>query len=150
MNFAKKLFVATALTGFLATANLGAAQAGDFSPGWKPMKPLYAVSFDVGRKHVLSYFLNKNGQCDLTTLVTDRPDEAAEGDEIPTLNTTRFRAAINGGKTAHLDIAEGKSLEYACAADAHAMGVRQVSPVAVASPHPQRRINKVAAAGLGG
>jgi len=101
---------------------------------WKPMKPLYAVSFDVGSKHVLSYFLSKNGQCDLTTLVTDRPDEAAEGDEIPTLATTRFKATIHGGNSAHYDTAGGKSLEYACATDAQAMSVRQVNQVAVASP----------------
>ncbi len=133
MNFAKRIFVATVLTGVLAMANLGAVQAGDSSPGWKPMKPLYAVSFDVGRKHVLSYFLSKNGLCDLTTMVTDRPDEASEGDEIPTLATVRFKATIDGGKTARLDTAEGKSLEYACAADAQAMSVRQVNQVAVAS-----------------
>jgi hypothetical protein len=114
-------------------ANLGAVQAGDSSQVWKPMKPLYAVSFDVGRKHVLSYFLSKKGQCDLTTLVTDRPNEAAEGDEIPELTTARFRATIDGGKTAHVDTAEGKSLEYVCATGAQAMSVRQVNQVAVAS-----------------
>jgi hypothetical protein len=134
MNFAKKIFVATALTGVLAMANLGAVQAGDSSQGWSPLKPLYAASFDVGRKHVLSYFLSKNGRCDLTTLVTDRPDEAAEGDEIPTLATTRIKATIDGGKSAHFDTAEGKSLEYVCATDAQAMSVRQVNQVAVASP----------------
>ncbi|MGI9402899.1 MAG: hypothetical protein ACR2OF_00110 [Hyphomicrobium sp.] len=134
MNFAKKIFVATALTGVLAMANLGAVQAGDSSPGWKPMKPLYAVSFDVGRKHVLSYFLSKNGLCDLTTLLTDRPDEAVEGDEIPALKTARFNATIDAGKSAHYDTAEGKSLEYVCATDAQAMSVRQVNQVAVTSP----------------
>ena len=133
MNFAKKIFVATALTGVLAVANLGAVQAGDSSPEWKPMKPLYAISFDVGRKHVLSYFLSKNGLCDLTILVTDRPDEEAEGDEIPTLATVRFHAAVDGGKTLQYGTAEGRSLEYACATDAQAMSVRQVNQVAVAS-----------------
>ena len=133
MNFAKKIVAATAVTCVLALADLGAVQAGDSSQVWKPMKPLYAVSFDVGRKHVLSYFLSKNGQCDLTTLVTDRPDEAAEGDEIPALETVRFHAAINGGKRTRFDTGGGKSLEYACATDAQAMSVRQVNQVAVAS-----------------
>ena len=151
MNLTKKIIAATALTGVLAMADLGAVQAGDSSPVWKPMKPLYAISFDVGRKHVLSYFLSKNGQCDLTTLVTDWPDGTPEGDEIRTLTTARFNAAIDGGKTAHLNTAEGKSLEYACATDAQAMSVREVNPVAATSPRPQSRTNKVAvAAGLGG
>jgi hypothetical protein len=150
MNFAKKIFVATALTGFLAMANLGAVQAGDSSPEWKPMRHLQAISFDVGRKHVISYFLSKNGLCDLTVLVTDRSDEVFSGDEIPALNTVRFKATIGGGKSAHVDTAEGKSLEYACAVGAQAMSVRQVNQVAVASHRPQSRTNKVAAAGLGG
>jgi len=142
MNLTKNIIVATALTGVLAVANLGAVQARDSAPEWKPMKPLYAVSFDVGRKHVLGYFLSKNGQCDLTILVTDRPDEAAEGDEIPTLTTARFHAAIDGGKSAQLDTAEGKSLEYVCARDAQAIRVREVNQVAVASPRPQSRTSK--------
>ena len=74
---------------------------------------------------MLCYFLSKNGLFDLTILVTDRPDEAAEGDEIPTLATARFHTAIDGGKTALLDTAEGKSLEHACATDAQAMSVRR-------------------------
>ena len=133
MNFAKKIFVATALTGFLAMANLGAGQAGDSSPEWKPMKHLHAISFDVGRKHVLSYFLSKNGLCDLTILVTDRPGELAEGDEIPALATERFHTAVDGGKSAQLDTAAGKSLEYVCATDAQAMSVKQVNQITVAS-----------------
>ena len=137
MNLTKKIIAATAVTCVLALADLGAVQAGDSSPGWRPMKPLYAVSFDVGRKHVLSYFLSKNGLCELTMMVTDRPDEASDGDEIPTLATARFKAAIDGGKTARLDTPEGKSLEYACTTDAHAMSVMQMNQVAVASP-PRR------------
>ena len=133
MNLAKKIIAATAFTCVLAMANLGAVQAGDSSPVRSQMKPLYAVSFDVGRRHVLSYFLSKSGVCDLTILVTDLPEELVEGDEIPTLTTARFQAVINGGKTARLDTSEGKSLEYACATDAQAMSVRQVNQVAVAS-----------------
>ena len=134
MNFAKKIIVATAVTCVLAIANLGAVQAGESSPGWRPMKPLYAVSFDVGRKHVLSYFLSKKGLCDLTVMVTDRPDATPEGDEIPTLTTIRFKATIDGGKAAHVDTAEGKSLEYVCATEAQAMSVRVVNQVAVSRP----------------
>ena len=137
MNLAKNIIVATALTGVLAMAHLGAVQARDGTPVWRTMKPLHAISFDVGRKHVLSYFLSKNGLCELTMMVTDRPDEASEGDEIPALTTARFKAAIGGGKTARLDTAEGKSLEYACATDAHVMSVTRMNQVAVVSP-PRR------------
>ena len=56
---------------------------------------------------MLSYFLSKKGLCDLTVMVTDRPDAAPEGDEIPTLTTIRFQATIDGGKAAHVDTAVG-------------------------------------------
>ena len=134
MNLPKKVIAGTALTGVLAMADLGAIQAADLSWGWTMMRPLYAVSFDVGREHVLSYFLSKNGLCDLTVMVTDRPDEAREGNEIPTLTTARLKAEIDGGKTAQLNTAQGKALEYACARDAQAMGVRVVKQFAASSP----------------
>jgi hypothetical protein len=133
MNIVKRIVAATAVTCVLAIANVGAVQAGDTSRVGSQMKHLQAISFDVGRKHVLSYFLSKNGLCDLTVLVTDRPDEAFSGDEIPALNTARFKATIGGGKSAHVDTVEGNSLEYACGTDAQAMSVRQVNQVAVAS-----------------
>jgi hypothetical protein len=137
MSLAKNIIVATALTGILAMAHLGAVQAGDATLVWRTMKPLHVINFDVGRKHVLSYFLRKEGLCELTMMVTDRPDEASDGDEIPTLATARFKAAIDGGKTARLDTADGKSLEYACVTGAQAMRVRELDRVAVASP-PRR------------
>ncbi len=83
---------------------------------------------------VLSYFLSKKGLCDLSIFVTDRRGEAAEGGEIPTPTTDRFKAPIRGGKSARFDPAEGKSLECVCASDAQAMSVRQVNQVAAASP----------------
>jgi hypothetical protein len=133
VNLTKNIIVATALAGVLAMAALGAVQAGDDTPVWRTMKPLHAISFDVGRKHVFSYFLRKNGLCELTMMVTDRPDEASEGDEIPTLTTTRFKAVINGGKTARLDTADGKSLEYTCTV-IQLMTVRKVHRVAFTAP----------------
>jgi hypothetical protein len=139
MNLSTKFIAGTALTGVLAMAYPGALQAEDLSPGSKAMKPLYAVSFDVGRKHVLSYFLKKGGLCDLTMMVTDRPDETPWWSyDIPTLSTAQFKAQITGGETALFGFGatEGRALEYACATGAQAMSVRQVYAVASSSPAP--------------
>ena len=133
MNLAKNIIVATVLAGVLAMAELGAVRAGGDTPVWRTMKPLHAISFDVGRKHVLSYFLSKNGLCELTMMVTDRPDEASEGAEIPTLTNARFKAVIDGGKTARLDTADGNSLKFTCTA-ARLMTVRKMHRVAFAAP----------------
>jgi hypothetical protein len=151
MNLSTKFIAGTALTGVLAMADPGAVQAGDLSPGGTLMRPLYAVSFDVGRWHVLSYFLRKNARCDLTVMVTDRPDQTPEGDFIPSLSAAQFKRVIHGGKAAWLDTAQGKALEYFCSPGAHWMKVTEVTQFAASSPHPQPGINeaKVTMAGLG-
>ena len=137
MQLTRRVWVATLLSSVITLTNLAAAQAGDYSLVWMTMKPLYAVSFDVGRKHVLSYFLSKSGLCDLTVMVTDRPSEAPKGDEISPLSTARFTALINGGKIARLDTAEGKAFEYECERGAQGMSIREVKQVAATSPSAQ-------------
>jgi len=139
MNLSRKIIVGTALSGVLAMAYPGAVQAEDL-PGGTPMKPLYAVSFDVGAKHVLSYFLKKERKvtqnrfkqsrflCDLTVMVTERRAKDSEGLRIPTLSTTKFKAEIDSGavRVVGFDTVAGRVLEYGCAPDAQAMTVRQV------------------------
>jgi len=135
MSSGSKIIFAMALTSLLAITVLKAVQAGGSSLAWKPMKPLYAINFDVGRKHILSYFLSKNGRCDLTLMITDRPSDASppKGDEIPILITSRFKAEIEGGNTAQFDTTEGASLEYACTTHGQTMIARKVHRVAAAS-----------------
>ena len=137
MLLTRRVWVATLLSSVITLTNLAAAQAGDYSPVWRTMKPLYAVSFDVGRKRVLSYFLSKRGLCDLTVLVTDRANEPPLGDDIRPLSTSRFTALINGGKIARLDTAEGKAFEYECERGAQGMSIREVKQVAATSPSAQ-------------
>jgi hypothetical protein len=152
MNVSTKFIAgAAALTGVLAMADPGAVQGEDLSPGGTLMRPLYAVSFDIGRWHVLSYFLRKNARCNLTVMATERPDETPEGDFIPTLSTAQFKRAIHGGKTAWLDTAQGKVLEYFCSPGAHWMKVREVNQFARTSPRLQHRIKEatMTMAGLG-
>ena len=112
----------------LAIAGLGltgsAASAGS-SPALT-MKPVHGISFDVGSKRAVSYFQNDRGLCNLTLMVT----EAMNGDEEPSDTAARFEVKIDAGKTARFDTAEGKSLEFACTADAQAMSVKAVDKVA--------------------
>ena len=84
------------------------------------LKPLAAVSFDAGQKHVLSYFVGGDGACRLTVIIFDAPslDEAT-----PATATTRLIVPISSGKSANLDTAVAKTLRFACSADAAAMTV---------------------------
>ena len=46
------------------------------------MKPLKAISLDVGSKHVVGYFLNTEGQCRLTLMIADAfRDDASDYEE---------------------------------------------------------------------
>ena len=174
MNISRKIVVGTALSGALAMACPGVVQAEDLS-GRTPMKPLYAVSFDVGAKHVLSYFLKKERKvtqnrfkqstflCDLTVMVTERRAKDPEDLRIPTLSTTKFKAEIDGGAASIVgfdNTAAGRVLEYGCAPGAQAMTVRQVYPATKLHPllysyefhnfHNSFPKGKMSLAGVGG
>ena len=46
---------------------------------------MHGVSFDIGSKHVISYFLVKTGNCDLTVWLVDiaREDEVVPSTLLP-------------------------------------------------------------------
>jgi hypothetical protein len=83
------------------------------------MKPLQGVSFDIGTKRAVSYFLNDDDGCKLTLTLA----EVAHDDEVKGLTATRITVAVQPGKAAHLDTAEGKSVQFKCQAGAHVMSV---------------------------
>ena len=83
------------------------------------MESLQGVSFDIGTKRAVSYFLSDEDSCKLTLTLA----EVVHGDEVNDLTTTRVTVAIEAGKAAHLDTAEGKSLEFKCQAGAHVMSI---------------------------
>jgi uncharacterized low-complexity protein len=128
MNPTKKIAIAAAFTGLLALANAGAAQADEASSALT-MKPLHGVSFDVGAERAVSYFVSENSQCKLVVTLAGAPN----WDDKGSFTATRFEAAILAGKATRYLSSEGKAFEFACAADAQAMNVKQVEQVAAAT-----------------
>jgi hypothetical protein len=128
MNSMKKIIAATVLAGILSVNGVPASQAGDASSA-RTMKPLQGISFDIGTKRAVSYFLSESGQCKLTLVVADQ----MKGDELPTDTPVRFDVAIDAGKDARFDTAEGKSLAFACASGTQAVLVTEVEQVAIYS-----------------
>jgi hypothetical protein len=123
MNPINTIIAATVFAGILSAS--AAAQAGNASAPLA-MKPLHGISFDIGTKRAVSYFLSQSGQCKLTLVVA----EAMKGDEVPIDTPVRFEVAIDGGKYARFDAAEGKSLQFDCAPGTQAMNVTEVKQVA--------------------
>jgi len=119
---------AIAFVGLSATASLGMARAAA-SP--LTMKPLQGVSFDIGTKRAVSYFLSDGNSCKLTLMLA----EVAHGDEVNGLTATRVTVAIEAGKDAHLDTVEGKMLAFKCQDGAHVMRVEASNQVAYWQHH---------------
>ena len=90
------------------------------------MKPLQGVSFDIGTKRAVSYFLSDNGACKLSLMLA----EVVQDDEVNGLTAARMTVAVEVGKVAHFDTAEGKSLEFKCQAGAQVMSVNVLDRVA--------------------
>src|SRR5208283_2692576 len=104
----------------LAIAFAGAFTGVSAMPGYgTTMKPLQGVSFDIGTKRAVSYFLSDNGACKLTLTLA----EVVQDDEVNGPMAARMTVAVEVGKVAHFDTAEGKSLEFKCQARPHVMSI---------------------------
>ena len=93
------------------------------------MKPLHAISIDVGSKHGVGYFLSNNHACKLVLALAETPN----ADDVTNFVETRFEATIDAGTTTKFETAEGKSLEFACQDAAQTMSVKALEQLANAS-----------------
>jgi hypothetical protein len=125
MNSTKNIMIMTVATALLALGTAGASEAADAS---RPltMKPLRGVSFDVGTKRAVSYFLSEGGQCKLTLIVAERMTD----DAVPTDTPVRFEATIDAGNDTRVDTPEGKGLQFECKPGSLAMSVIEVEQLA--------------------
>ena len=99
----------------------------------RAVRPAQGLMLDVGSKHTVSYFVADSGKCNLTLMVGEKANEAGENSSVG----ARIRVAIDAGRSARVETAEGKSLEFACAAGARSMSVRTLDVVAYSAPKPK-------------
>jgi hypothetical protein len=125
MNLAQNILALSTFVGFLSVGTAG--QAADLSSGLT-MKPLQGVSFDIGTKRAVSYFLRNDGQCKLVLTLAEAPDWS----DVSKFSATRFEAAVNPGKATRYNSTEGVAIDFACQADAQAMSIRAAQQVAAA------------------
>jgi hypothetical protein len=99
------------------------------------IRPLQGVSFDIGRKRAVSYFLSDDHACKLTLMLA----ELVNDDESNGLAATRVTVAVEvdkaaHDKAAHLDTAEGKSLEFKCQPGGQEMSIDVIEPGRILAP----------------
>ena len=120
-----KAFAASLLSGLFLAHGAGAVQA-ENATSKLTMKPLHGISFDVGARRAVSYYLNSNGRCALVLTLADAPDWS----DPARLVSTRFEATISAGETTRFNSNEGKAIEFACEAAAQTMSVNAVEQIA--------------------
>jgi len=108
-----------------ALASITAVHA-DGLPVPVKMKPNHGVSFDVGAKHAVAYFLSESGTCQLVLTLADEPN----WDGVQSFTATRFEAAVPAFRETQYRSTEGKVIEFECHADAKMMSVKTVDEIA--------------------
>ncbi len=124
------------LAGVLAVtgaAGIGIAygHAGAFSAA-TVVRPLAGLSFPVGSKHAVGYFLTERGGCDLTLLVGESGEQVSE--IAKGTAATRFNTFVSAGRTARIDTADGPSVEFFCSTGASWLTTRVIDRVAYSAP----------------
>lgn len=117
--------------GFACALAVVAALAHDARPAsadednGRIFKPLEAVKLEFGSKRALGYFLDTNGACQLTVVLSSASDRA----EAEASSGTRVQVSIQPGSGARFDTAEGKTGEFFCGPAGARMNARVLGRV---------------------
>lgn len=94
------------------------ASAGD--PSAIPMTPGKGLSLDVGPKHTMTYYEQKDGACGVTVVIAG-VEGGVKGDDTP---GTRVTATVMPGTALRIDAAGEKSAEFFCGPAGRKMNAR--------------------------
>jgi hypothetical protein len=128
MTSAMKRVALVAVAGLSLWCAAKPASAGEAQV--RTARPAQGLVLDVGSKHTVSYFLAEGGNCNLTLMVGEKANEEGDNSSLG----ARLRIVIDAGKSARIETAESRSLEFACAADASALSVTPLDVVAYSAP----------------
>jgi hypothetical protein len=121
-----------ALAAVVATTGVAPATlAGDAGQGANDeamYAPIQALSYALGSKQAVGYFVNEGGECRVTLMV----GEVVDLDFATPPSAARLRLSLRVGQTAGIDSAEGRSLEMTCGPDAATLLVQVKAPVSTA------------------
>jgi len=125
MTTAKQTLTAAIGAALCLATTMSVSAAESRSP--TTMKPLKAISLDVGSKHVVGFFRDAEGQCNLTLMIADAfHDDSSE----PSSQVMRLRLMVEPGRSALVDTTEGRLLQFACESQAQAMNASLLDQVA--------------------
>lgn len=95
------------------------------------MTPMHGISFDLGSKRAVAYYLSAAGQCRLVLTLAD----AGWRDE-PGFTTTRFEATLAAEHDVRFVSVEGRAVEFVCGASARTMTAKLAEQIAARAARP--------------
>jgi hypothetical protein len=112
---------AVALTlGSLAAPALATPVSAHRNLGPEIYRSAQAISYELGSKRAIGYFLSHNGVCQLTLMVA----EAVDMDIARPLSAAKMTLSMLPGQSTALASEEGESIQLACGAGGETMIVR--------------------------
>ena len=110
--------------GCLATAFLVGAAAARQNPASEVYRATQAISYELGSKRAVGYFVTRDGVCQLTLMIA----EAVDPDIASPTSAARLNLAILPGQTAALASEEGESVMLTCGSGGETMVVKYDQP----------------------
>ena len=119
--------VLLAVTSFALVAAAGVSAATPFrvSSGLHKFRALEAMSYELGSKRAIGYFVSQSGQCQVTLMIA----EAVDPDEGRALSAARISVSMVPGQSATLDSEEGSSMVLTCGSGGETMKVMRTTVV---------------------
>jgi hypothetical protein len=107
----------------VAALGIGFASAGVEPADIATFKPAQAMSYVVGSKRAVGYFMAQTGECRLTLMIA----EATDPDVGTPPSAARLRLAMVPGQSANFGSAEGGEVTLTCGSRAETLEVRRAS-----------------------
>lgn len=83
-----------------------------------------ALSYVLGSKRTIGYFMPVSGECRVTLMIA----EAVDPDVAPTVSAARVTMTIRPGQSAAVSSVEAETITLTCGADAQTMQVAYAAP----------------------
>lgn len=102
------------------------ANGANVTPGGNTatFKAQHALSYVIGSKRAVGYFMTVSGECRVTLMIA----EAVDPDVSPTVSAARVTMSIRPGQSAAVSSVEAESITLTCGAGAETIQVAYAAP----------------------
>jgi hypothetical protein len=114
---------ALVMSGCILAAGAGVASARMSGP--QTFKPSEGMTYVLGSKRAVGYFLNTSGTCQVTLMIA----EAVDPDMAQPTSAARMTVRMAPGQSMTLDSAEGESMVATCGSGGETLQITRSKPV---------------------